>query len=117
VSGRQAVREGAILLDKHTPNWYRVIDKKTLDLASCENCVCGQVGRAAYDGLIKVPGYRKDRRWLGYTGFLKVLKRLTGMYFAGSRFGFDAYDASYTTLDRYWKEEINLRLKRDAEAA
>ena len=45
------VASGAQMLDSIFPSWYRLIDLETLQLSSCEKCVCGQLGRELGWGL------------------------------------------------------------------
>jgi hypothetical protein len=61
------VAQGAALLDKKRPNWWREIDVDSLDIQSTCGCVLGQLGRTAfpmaqhpYDGglfLVGLPSY------------------------------------------------------------
>jgi hypothetical protein len=121
VSARSRVEDGAKLLDEHAPDWYQIIDKKRLALASCEDCVGGQLCEAALRNTLKLTGFRR-RRYSGvFSQFCNWMGKVSGIgyyNFDASEYGFDTHEGErYTTLDRYWKEEINLRLKRDAEVS
>ena len=89
------VQRGAAILDRLVPFWYKRIDLGRLDLSGCSNCIIGHLFES-------------------YTAGSQALCRG-----ADYEYGFDVpliyeLDArmmAYQKLQRYWIEEINLRLK------
>lgn len=58
---RQAVDQGARLLDLKRPGWARIIDLDRLDISSCWNCILGQVYGAFGTGEVRLGlGYGDD---------------------------------------------------------
>lgn len=99
-----AVAKGAQFLDEKLPGWHKQLDLETLELASCENCVCGQLGRSL--------------------GFGYLLQK-TGVHMEDypEEYGFDIpyvedprlysdYEL-YRLLDAEWHKAITTRLKLD----
>ena len=110
---RERVERGAALLDEHAPGWENVIDLKTLNLSSCEACVCGQVALAAAEKTLKLDGYRRyGGRFWSMLRFFGKKQGITGGICAPD-YGFDVNDraTSYSQLDREWKRLIRGRLQ------
>ena len=100
---RQAVAQGAQLLDDTYPGWWRLIDLETLQLSSCTDCVCGQL---AFTLLNYAHGdddsaYAAMRTHLGLDN--------------GANHGFViGLGWTYNTLEALWREVIQARLEADA---
>ncbi len=101
------VQQGARLLDRENPGWYRHIDNGALNLANTRNCVLGQLyGRYTFGAM-----------WLGICGreerygfniyrptFLQGIRNL----FTGR---FSVHD--FAELTSEWREEIARRRLAD----
>lgn len=47
----ERVAAGAALLDEKQPDWFKLIDCATLNIASADQCVCGQLFEGFYAGI------------------------------------------------------------------
>jgi hypothetical protein len=83
----ERVQAGAVLLDVRMPEWFNLIDVKTLDIATPDLCVVGQL----FDG-----------------DYLTGLDALD-VRVAASVFGFNAVYSEYDQLNEAWRELILLR--------
>ena len=91
---RDAVTRGARLLDEQHPDWWQKVNTDTLRMASCTECVLGQV----------LGGF-----WTG----MDVIKQANPHTpIDPSLYGFDAWlseDLNYDQLLGWWTEEIEAR--------
>lgn len=95
------VSNGARLLDRRVPGWWRVVNTRRLDTSSVRDCVLGQLVRAQ---AIRPMGLEWDHTVIA----VGLAPNMTVAY------GFDArptplYPASCSRLDSYWRQEINHR--------
>lgn len=51
------VADAACVLDEHKPGWYESVDLSILDMASCTNCILGQVFGGERDSIGEIPGW------------------------------------------------------------
>ena len=109
---RDRATRGAELLDKAMPTWFKKIDLKSLDLADCSNCMCGQLAQHSRAAIVVE---ELDEGYSGYAAFKGYLARKFGFYEWG---GF-SYDhgflgnsgAEYKRLDTAWERLIRNRLR------
>jgi hypothetical protein len=95
------VSEGARLLDRQVPGWWRAIDARRLDTSAVRDCILGQLVR------------RRCIRPTGDTWFdmLHAIGLADNM---SVPYGFDAspnnsYARNCEVLDAHWRQEINRR--------
>ena len=90
----ECVREGAKLLDKHSPGWAKKIETARLDMSHSQICALGQL----------FGGYRRGLSVIGLT------------YEKGEEKGFSIDRENYTSkkvyteLNRLWRGEVKHRL-------
>ena len=96
---QQRVQAGAEWLDEEWPGWETMVDQSTLRLSDICNCVLGQL-------------YERPAKHLspGGNGYGYAVNH----FFEGSnsqarKLGFTTA-SSFSSLDKYWKEEIQKRL-------
>jgi hypothetical protein len=99
----KTVERGAALLDERLPGWYEKIDLDKLDLASCENCVLGQLHGRKYERL-------RHRRYYRGLDRLGILDRKAG------DFGFTVRGSGrFENLTAEWRRVIKRR-RRERQA-
>jgi hypothetical protein len=106
------VERGAALLDRHVPGWEKRIDLETLDIASSEFCICGQLANKSRAKFV--------RENLGYPGegfgvFIEYLdtKRkpkteMDAVWLNSGRYGFSG--RAFSRLTKAWKALIEERV-------
>lgn len=92
---QETVAEAAKRLDKVVPGWEDRVDLPTLNIASCSDCILGQVFRKearAWNRRLNLTGYHyaMDKHWDGIMSGLSI--------------AFTQEDA-----ERYWVQEIQSR--------
>lgn len=93
------VQDGLKWLEEtHGPGWEDKIDMRSLNLASGEFCILGQV----------YAGKSGHSSGFGYASALMSEDEL-------SDFGFDDYDANYGELQRAWEQVLNDRSQKDRQ--
>jgi hypothetical protein len=89
---RDRVARGAALLDEKRPGWDARVDLAVLDLASCRQCVVGQLFGEEF----------------GNWPYLAGLQAL-GIPLGAGRHGFDALDEQFPALTAEWRRVIAAR--------
>lgn len=89
VRAKARVAAGAALLDELTPGWWRKVRSKTLDIASTQYCVTGQLFGSYARGL---EALHLDNEQAPEYGFER---------------GDDGYN--YPLLNTAWRDQIQLR--------
>lgn len=88
-SAAEAVANGAQALDDRYPGWWRHINLSTLNVASCNQCVCGQLD-THYNGEKEYP------HWSRFAA------ELTGSY-DYEDYGFRSMPAAWSSSGHGWK--------------
>ena len=134
---RERVARGVKVLDAVMPTWFKKINLDTLELASCEACVCGQLAFKSrsklvqnhlnhYDGdhLNHYDGEHLDRYDGGYLTPYSIFRdylygrtrrknqRPYGTW--SFRHGFTYEGASFDDLNREWRRVIRRKLREAA---
>lgn len=119
----EAVARGAAMLDEQHPGWHRYINISRLDISSCQNCVCGQLGNS-------LMGLSGDRAytfflnsldlpdWEGFFGFEGIYDFEAEIEYENAGNTLDPDDErfwviAYEMLDAEWAKEIRDRLAED----
>lgn len=92
--GAKEVAAGAEWLDENFPGWEREIDLGTLDLKSCQDCICGQSLRKL----------AQEKLWLSGSGYDYALDVLGH----SSRW---AEEHGFTVLDRFDRTNVQAKWK------
>jgi hypothetical protein len=92
------VDRGIKLLDQRIPNWREKIDLTTLDLASSQWCVLGQVeGHSFYEGM----------RLLFEDSYIEATTNEQSRLAARYGFDVDGLVLDYDSLQEVWEERLS----------
>lgn len=112
------VETGAALLDKHMPDWERILQLDMLAVGSCHVCVCGQLARAAKK---IVNGEVEAVEWDTWRGAFDFLQEQEGCdendepieaapYGFVSSYADDGTFVDYPALEVAWHRLVTARL-------
>lgn len=118
----RAVKRGAEWLDKTVPGWFRKVKATTLELASPELCVLGQLSNALAPGadfsVVVDPNYVRSITQFS-DGCAVNLRPLGQTYTQAVKRGFDvpelrtlSTNEGYNLLNDLWRAEIRKRRGR-----
>lgn len=109
---------GANVLDVVSPDWYKSVDEKQIDMNDCWGCVLGQVFGSYTDGLEAIDGASKVIPTLAYVQEECPSDDSNVNIAIGQSFGFSiplmSDDKEWRVLGTAWSEQIQLRRNRDA---